>query len=93
MTFNPGDRVRVKGDWPERRGPCHVRTPHYVRGATGTVVRRLGEFPNPEDLAFARPAPALPLYHVSFPQPPIWQEGRGGDEVVIELFAPWLESA
>ena len=48
------------------RGPCHIRTPHYLRGRSGTVVRHLGDFPNPEDLAFARPAPRLPLYHVAF---------------------------
>ena len=48
--------VRVKDDWPETRGPVHIRTPHYVRGMQGTVVRQLGAFPNPEDLAFARPA-------------------------------------
>ena len=37
-----------------------------ARRSTGTVVRHLGDFPNPEDLAFARPAPTLPLYHVAF---------------------------
>ena len=39
-------------------GPVHIRTPHYVRGVMGEVVRHLGDFPNPEDLAFARPAEA-----------------------------------
>ena len=53
--FAAGDRVRVKDDWPERRGPCHIRTPHYLRGRSGVVERPLGAFPNPEDLAFARP--------------------------------------
>ncbi|MFM7418291.1 MAG: SH3-like domain-containing protein, partial [Alphaproteobacteria bacterium] len=37
--FAPGARVRVKDDWPETRGPCHIRTPHYVRGRMGQVVR------------------------------------------------------
>ncbi len=54
----PGSRVRVRADWPEAAGPVHVRTPHYLRGRTGELVRHLGDFPNPEDLAFARPAPA-----------------------------------
>ena len=54
--FPAGAAVRVKDDWPETRGPVHIRTPHYVRGQKGTIVRHLGDFPNPEDLAFARPA-------------------------------------
>ena len=87
----PGTRVRVRDDWPETRGPCHIRTPHYLRGETGTVVRHLGDFPNPEDLAFARPAATLPLYHVRFDQPALWRQGSPGDEVVVELYASWLE--
>lgn len=91
--FDPGQRVRVKDDWPETRGPCHIRTPHYIRGMQGTVVRPLGAFPNPEDLAFARPAPRRDLYHVRFDQPALWQEGQAGDEVVVEVFEHWLEAA
>lgn len=91
--FAPGQRVRVKDDWPETRGPCHIRTPHYIRGMQGTIVRPLGRFANPEDLAFARPAAQRDLYHVRFEQPAIWQEGRTGDEVVVEVFEHWLEAA
>lgn len=87
----PGQRVRVRDDWPETRGPCHIRTPHYLRGRGGVVVRHLGDFANPEDLAFARPAERRALYHVRFEQPPIWGEGHRGDEVLAELFAHWLE--
>ena len=93
MNFPPGARVRVKNDWPEARGPCHIRTPYYVRGETGTVLRHLGDFANPEDLAFARPAPLLPLYHVRFELEKIWQQGRAGDEILVELFGTWLEPA
>ncbi len=87
----PGTKVRVKLDWPEQRGPCHIRTPHYLRGREGVVERHLGRFRNPEDLAFARPAAELSLYHVRFDQPSLWGEGTGGDAVVVELFEPWLE--
>jgi hypothetical protein len=93
MNFDPGTRVRVKADWPETRGPCHIRTPYYVRGETGIVERHLGDFANPEELAFARPAPRLPLYHVRFDQPALWRQGHRGDEVVLELFEHWLEAA
>jgi hypothetical protein len=91
--FPPGSNVRVKDDWPETRGPVHIRTPHYVRGMQGTVVRYLGSFRNPEDLAFARPAPPRALYHVRFDQPSVWQEGRSGDELLVEIFEHWLEAA
>jgi hypothetical protein len=87
----PGQTVRVKLDWPETRGPCHIRTPHYLRGRTGVVERYLGNFANPEDLAFARPAKKLDLYHVRFEQNPIWQQGMPGDVVVVEIFESWLE--
>jgi nitrile hydratase len=89
----PGAQVRVRDDWPEARGPVHIRTPHYLRGKQGTVVRRLGAFPNPEDLAFARPAETRALYHVAFPQAALWPDGRGGDTLLVEVFEHWLEPA
>jgi len=92
-AFAAGSSVRVRNDWPETRGPVHIRTPHYLRGALGTVVRTLGTFRNPEDLAFARPAPPRALYHVRFEQPPIWHEGRAGDTLLVEIFEQWLEPA
>jgi len=91
--FAAGDTVRVKADWPELRGPCHVRTPHYLRGRVGQVVRALGAFPNPEDLAFARPAEQRALYHVLFEQQPVWGEGRPGDSLMVEIYEHWLEPA
>ena len=92
-TMAPGTAVRVKDDWPETRGPVHIRTPHYLRGMRGTVVRGLGAFPNPEELAFARPAAQLALYHVAFDQPAVWQQGRAGDELLVEIYEHWLEPA
>jgi len=93
--LSPGQKVRVKLDWPETRGPCHIRTPHYLRGELGTVVRHLGDYPNPEDLAFARPAEDRPLYHVAFNLSGVWHEGRddapGHDELLVELYEHWLE--
>jgi nitrile hydratase len=91
--FAPGAAVRVKDDWPETRGPVHIRTPHYVRGRRGTVVRHLGDFPNPEDLAFARPAEARPLYHVAFAMESVWDGQGAPDELLIEIFEHWLEPA
>lgn len=84
--------MRVKDDWPEAHGPAHIRTPHYVRGKLGTVARHLGEFPNPEDIAFGRPAPRRALYHVAFPVREIWPDAEG-DEILIEIYEHWLEAA
>ena len=92
MIFEPGARIRVKDRWPEADGPAHIRTPHYVRGRPGTVVRRLGTFPNPEDIAFARPAPLRALYHVAFVPSDLWPDG-GGDELLVEIYEHWLEAA
>jgi nitrile hydratase len=88
-TLAAGTRVQVRDDWPETRGPCHIRTPHYLRGRTGVVLRHLGDFRNPEELAFARPAAVLPLYHVAFARSDIWPDAADG-EIVAELFGPWL---
>ena len=86
----PGALVRVKDDWPEARGPAHIRTPHYVRGKEGRIVRRLGAFPNPEDIAFARPAPMRTLYHVAFEPRKIWPDADGA-EILIEIYEHWLD--
>ncbi len=85
-----GARVRVRDAWPELDGPAHIRTPHYLRGRAGTVMRHLGDFPNPEDIAFNRPAPSLPLYHVRFDHETVWG-GPGPDTLLVEIYGPWLE--
>ncbi len=89
-AFAPGARVRVRDAWPERDGPCHIRTPHYLRGRDGVVDRALGAFPDPEALAFARPAERRVLYHVLFAQAPVWNEGAAQDTLLVELFEHWL---
>jgi nitrile hydratase subunit beta len=91
MRFPAGAPVRVRRDFPETRGPCHIRTPHYLRGLDGVVERPLGVFPNPEDLAFGRPAAKVPLYHVRFDQPALFGEGRPRDTLLVELYEHWLE--
>ena len=89
--FAPGAPVRVRNAWPERRGPVHIRTPHYLRGVPGRVLRRLGAFPNPEELAFGRPAPAVALYHVAFDPAAIWPDADRAGDLVVEVFEHWLE--
>lgn len=91
-VFSDGAVVRVRDDWPELHGPVHIRTPHYLRGKQGRVVRRLGAFRNPEDLAFARPAPTLVLYHVAFDPAELWPDGDSSGQVMVELYEHWLEA-
>ena len=78
--FRVGDRVRVRNSVPGG----NPRTPHYLRGWTGTVVRCHGVVDNPQDHRRAYP----PLYSVVFPLP----EGSSGDEVLADLHEEWLEA-
>jgi len=62
-VLSPGDRVRVREDFP----PGHIRTPVYVRGKEGVVTRAFGAFPNPEVLALGRDGlPKKALYEVRY---------------------------
>ncbi|WP_375460781.1 SH3-like domain-containing protein [uncultured Enterovirga sp.] len=90
MTLSAGMAVRVKDAWPEADGPVHVRTPHYVRGKPGTILRHLGDFPDPGDIAFRREPAIRSLYHVAFPLRALFPDGTG-DELVIEIYDHWLE--
>lgn len=89
--FKAGDRVVVREAWP----PGHIRTPAYLRGKRGTVLRDFGAWPNPEDLAFGRSGePAKLNYWVQFRMDEVWG-GAGryapGDTVVAEIYEHWLE--
>jgi nitrile hydratase subunit beta len=89
-AFAAGDRVRVRWDDP----PGHLRTPYYVRGKSGVVERCLGDFANPEELAFGRSGlPKQPLYRVRFRQADVWPDYAGPpvDTVDIEIYQHWLE--
>jgi nitrile hydratase len=91
-NHRPGERVRVRAAYP----PGHVRTPFYVRGHTGIIERLCGSYPNPEELAYARPGlPAQPLYRVRFLQRELWPDYAGSamDTVDVEVYQHWLEAA
>ena len=84
-------KVRVKPMMP----PGHVRTPAYLRGKTGVIERSLGDFPNPEDLAYGVDAKALPLHRVRFTMADVWGEEceNGDDTLDAEIYEHWLEPA
>ena len=87
---NMPERVRVK-DW--RPKGFHLRTPWYLRGKTGVIERSLGEFGNPEQLAYGLPAETKPLLRVRFTMRELWGEAaeRPDDTLDAEIYAHWLE--
>jgi len=90
--FEPGTAVRVRNAHP----PGHLRTPYFVRGASGVVERICGEFPNPETLAYGRDGlPRQPLYRVRFNQQKLWPSyaGPAHDTIDVEIYEHWLEPA
>jgi nitrile hydratase subunit beta len=94
--FSPGDTVRVRNDWPEADGKrVHIRTPHFLRGQEGVVERILGDFRNPEDLAFGKPGtPPRTLYQVKFAQRALFPDGKGAptDTLTADIYEHWLEA-
>ena len=90
MTFEPGDRVRVL---PAKK-PGHVRTPAYLKGKAGWVESLIGEFPNPEELAYGHSGlPERSLYRVGFRQTDLWEVYRGpaDDCLYADIYEHWLE--
>jgi nitrile hydratase subunit beta len=74
--------------------PGHVRTPEYLKGKTGRIESVLGEFRNPEDLAYGLSGlPERPLYKVGFRQADLWgdYEGPADDYLYADVYEHWLE--
>ena len=89
--FKTGDRVLVKTGNP----PGHYRTPSYLQGKRGVILRDFGQWPNPEQLAQGKPGwPRRTNYWVRFAMDEVWA-GKGsyapGDSVTAEIYEHWLE--
>ncbi len=94
LKFAPGDRVRVGN----RLKPGHIRTPCYLFGKQGRIVRLQGHFLNPEEIAHYKPTVAkLPLYLVEFELGAIWGElcpaRSRADKLQAEFYEHWLSPA
>jgi hypothetical protein len=90
VTFEPGERIRVL---PSEK-PGHVRTPAYLKGKAGWVESLIGEFSNPEELAYGHSGlPERPLYRVGFRQTDLWEGYRGPVEdcLYADVYEHWLE--
>jgi nitrile hydratase len=88
--FKIGDRVHVRAD--EHEG--HHRTPAYLKGKSGVVVKKFGAWRNPEELAYGKPGlPKQTLYMVKFDMDGVWG-GNGTyakkDTVTADLYEHWL---
>ena len=82
MSFAAGQQVRIAS----RSHDGHHRTPAYVKGQTGTVVRIHGTFTNPETRAYGEDGlPKQQLYLVAL-------SSDTNDNVLVDVYEHWLEA-
>lgn len=91
QRLRPGATIKIKAGTP----PGHVRTPTYLKGKRGVVVRDWGAWPNPEELAYGKNGlPKKINYWVQFRMDEIWG-GKGdygpNDTICVEIYEHWLE--
>jgi nitrile hydratase beta subunit len=88
-SFAVGQRVRVRDIDP--RG--HTRCPAYVRGRSGTIVRRDGEYTVPDVEAHSDERPAEQTYSVRFDARELWgADGERGTSVCVDLWQSYLDA-
>lgn len=71
----------------------HYRTPRYIQGKRGVVVRFCGSHGDPEQIAYGvKPAQTRRLYRVRFAQRAVWPGYHGGphDTIDVEIYDHWL---
>lgn len=100
QLFQLGDRVRVHHEnYATRWIKPHLRTPGYLYGKIGTIVKCCGSYPNPEYFAYdntdENASHQQPLYRVRFNQKSIWDhyEGNENDTIDVEIYQHWLMAA
>jgi hypothetical protein len=73
----------------------HIRTPFYLRGKSGEVLRVYGEFLDAERLAVGGTGlPAVAVYQVAFDWDDLWPYASGrskGVRVLADLQENWLD--
>jgi nitrile hydratase len=85
--FQPGDRVRVRGDFV----PGHVRMPGYIRGKPGVVVGVSPPYPFPDAHAHGIDAREEPTYDVRFRSQDLWPDSSEPALVHVGVFESYLE--
>ncbi len=89
--FSVGAPVRLRQAYT----PGHVRAPWYLRGRKGVICHVVGDFGNPEEMAYGRHDGAkLTLYRVRFRQGDVWPDyaGPAHDTLEVEVYGNWLEA-
>ena len=72
----------------------HTRLPRYARGRNGTIASIHGVHVFPDSNSARRGENPQWLYSVAFNARELWgRRGEGGDEVLIDLWEPYLERA
>lgn len=73
----------------------HSRLPAYLRGRAGRVVRHLGAYRFPGELATGKTdGDARNLYTVQFDSTELWgRDGAPGATVIADLFESYLREA
>ena len=88
--FRTGDLVRAR--LMNQAG--HTRLPRYLRGRPGRIERVFGAHVFPDRNAHGEAGDPEWLYSVAFAAADIWgPEARRGDEVLADLWEPYLEPA
>lgn len=88
--FETGDLVRAKVMNPAG----HTRLPRYLRGRAGRIERILGAHVFPDHNAHGGGENPQWLYSVAFAAMDVWGlQARPGDEVLADLWEPYLERA
>jgi nitrile hydratase len=88
--FAIGACVRAKVMHPEG----HTRLPRYVRGHIGEVRAVRGCHVFPDSHAATDDEDPQWLYSVAFASTEVWgPQGYPGDEIILDLFEPYLERA
>jgi hypothetical protein len=86
VSFAVGDRVRAKPGDPGH----HTRVPRYVRGHTGEIVARLGDWALP-DVSVAGVTRPEACYAVRFAARELF--GAGDHTVTVDLWESYVERA
>lgn len=87
-AFAVGQKVRVKIMNPM----THTRSPRYVRGHAGEVVKIHGAHVFPDSSALGRGENPQWLYTVRFTAKELWGHANN-DTVMLDLWEPYLEPA
>ena len=88
--FCVGQKVNVQSLEPIG----HNRTPEYIRGKTGEVVKIQGNYRNPESMAYGGDGlPLVPVYTIMFDWAELWGHLPQSvpDKIMADIFEHWLD--